>query len=71
MPLYKGNYIEPDQAVAHGLCPECGAPLDETDAETEIGKHYTTLAHGSAPNPESNRRAEMIRSYYKKPEANQ
>jgi hypothetical protein len=67
MPLHKGKYLEPDEAVAAGLCPECGDSLNETDAETEIAKHYTTVAHGRAPNVESDRRAELIRSYYANP----
>ena len=66
MPLHKGKYLEPDEAVALGLCPECADPLDETTAQAEIDKHYATPAHGREPNAESNRRAELIRSYYPK-----
>lgn len=61
MPIVNGNDMQPDDAVAQGLCPECARPLAETNPEEHIAAHWPR-----GMSDEARRRAELIRSHAKK-----
>lgn len=43
MPTIDGKWIEPDDAVAKGLCPECGQNLAGVDKLGHANRHYPKL----------------------------
>lgn len=63
MPLIEGNEYSPDDAVAHGYCPETGIDLKGVNIEDHIGRLWP---RGDCGNPEIRRRIELLRSHAKK-----
>lgn len=62
MPLIQGVEYSPDDAVAHGFCPETGIDLAGVNIEDHIGRLWP---YGDKSNPEARRRIELLRTYAK------
>jgi hypothetical protein len=56
-----GAELTAEQAIAHGLCPETGVPLDGLDTEAHIA-----LLWPRTPNEDAVKRIQMIRDWAKK-----
>jgi|GEM_PF-2193542 len=60
MPLVKGKLMSPDDAMAAGLCPECGDDLREQNPIAHRASHWQTRPKEDADGAEGLRRMRMF-----------
>lgn len=63
MPLYKGEVISPDDAMAKNLCPECAADLTQINAIAHRKSHWKTYPAAGPDGEEGLRRLKMLDDY--------
>jgi hypothetical protein len=65
MPLVKAQLVTPDEAVAHGFCPECGKDLTEGNPAAHRLSHWMKAPPEDQSGDEARRRMVLYDSYLK------
>jgi hypothetical protein len=69
MPLVKGQLETPDDAIAHGFCPECGKDLAEGNPAAHRRTHWMAPPPADESGDEARRRMALFDGYVKGQEA--
>jgi hypothetical protein len=63
MPLVEGKDVSPDDAMAKGLCPECGADLTKTNPIAHFRSHWKVRPKQDRDGEEGLRRMAMFQQF--------
>lgn len=60
MPIFDGELISPDDAMAKNLCPECAADLTKVNPIAHRASHWHRMPNDDADGREGRRRMKML-----------
>jgi hypothetical protein len=63
MPIVKGKYMKPDDAIAAGLCPECGDDLGKSNPIAHSKSHWKTYPPPGRDGDEARRRMKLLQDF--------
>lgn len=65
MPVAKGQFATPEQALKRGCCPECGIELAGLSVEHHSRTHWPEIIAEGSLYDEARRRRDMLEAYAK------
>jgi hypothetical protein len=66
VPTKDGKYLKPEDAMAQGLCPECGIDLKSVNPIGHLNFHWVAMPRNDRGGLEALRRRAMLLDYIQK-----